>query len=130
TTDWSTTMPRVMETTVYTFDELSDKAKEKARDWYRDGQLDYDWWDSVYEMAQTAGWILGIEMDHKTKNVPAIYFSGFSSQGDGACFEGTYKYKAGWRKALKAEFGGESLPALLDIGFSLQATQKRAFYKL
>lgn len=35
----------------YSFDELSDSAKESARDWYRQGALDYDWWDSVYEDA-------------------------------------------------------------------------------
>jgi hypothetical protein len=45
------TMPRTMETMVFHFDELSDKAKEKARDWYREGALDHDWWDSVYEDA-------------------------------------------------------------------------------
>lgn len=26
--------------TIYKFDELSDRAKEKARDWYREGALD------------------------------------------------------------------------------------------
>lgn len=35
----------------YSFNELSDSAKESARDWYRQGALDYDWWDSVYEDA-------------------------------------------------------------------------------
>ena len=28
---------KTIETTVYTFDELDDHAKEKAREWYRDG---------------------------------------------------------------------------------------------
>lgn len=46
---------KIIQTTVYTFDELSDKAKEKARDWYREGALDYDWWDSVYEDAANIG---------------------------------------------------------------------------
>lgn len=41
--------------TLYKFDELSDKAKEKARDWYREGALDYDWWDSTYEDAERIG---------------------------------------------------------------------------
>ena len=41
--------------TVYTFDELSDDAKEKARAWYRDGALDYEWWDATYEDAKTIG---------------------------------------------------------------------------
>jgi hypothetical protein len=40
---------------LYTFDELSDSAKEKARDWYRNGALDYDWWDYLYEDAARIG---------------------------------------------------------------------------
>lgn len=41
--------------TTYTFDELDDHAKEKARQWYREGELDYDWWDSTYEDAERVG---------------------------------------------------------------------------
>jgi uncharacterized protein YutE (UPF0331/DUF86 family) len=65
-------MPKQIITTVYTFDELSDDAKETAgtngsvthpgkspkdvaREWYRDGALDYDWWDSTYEDAERIG---------------------------------------------------------------------------
>lgn len=40
---------------IYTFDELDDRAKEKARGWYREGALDYEWWDSVYEDAERVG---------------------------------------------------------------------------
>ena len=124
-------MPETREITVYQFDELNDKAKEEAREWYRDGQLDYDWWDSVYEQADTAAKHLGIDIDRKGKRTPAIYFSGFSSQGDGACFEGTYRYKKGWRSALLHEFGpGDTLNELLSIGQALQAIQARQFYKL
>lgn len=124
-------MPETREITVYQFDELSDKAKEKAREWYRDGQLDYDWWDSVYEQADTAAKHLGIDIDRKGEHTPAIYFSGFCSQGDGACFEGSYRYKKGWRSALLHEFGpGDTLNELLSIGQALQAIQARQFYKL
>lgn len=41
--------------TLYEFNELSDPAKEKARDWYRNGALDYDWWDSIYNVAKRIG---------------------------------------------------------------------------
>lgn len=95
-------MPRIRETTVYQFDELDESAKEKARDWYREGALDYDWWDSTYEHASHIAALFGLDinmkpvklMSGKTRMDPAIYFSGFYSQGDGACFEGTYEYKA------------------------------------
>lgn len=46
---------REITTKIYTFDELSDKAKEKARDWYREHALDYDWWDHVYDDAERVG---------------------------------------------------------------------------
>ena len=41
--------------TLYEFNELSDTAKEKAREWYRGGALDYDWWDSIYDDAKRIG---------------------------------------------------------------------------
>lgn len=40
--------------TLYTFDELpTEKAKEAARDWWR--QNDFDWYEGVYEDAAQAG---------------------------------------------------------------------------
>ena len=48
-------MPREIKTTVYTFDELSDDAKETAREWYRNGALNYDWWNCTYEDAANVG---------------------------------------------------------------------------
>ena len=116
-------MSTIIKTEVFLFDELTDEAKEKAREWYREGALDYEWWDSVYDTAKTASACLGIDVDR-------IYFSGISSQGDGACFTGSYAYRKGWRKALKAEFGAEALAELMSIGEALQAVQKPAFYKL
>jgi hypothetical protein len=43
---------------VYQFDELSDDAKEEARTWFRDGALDYEWWDSIYGDAKEVGLII------------------------------------------------------------------------
>lgn len=40
--------------TLYTFDELSDKAKQKAIDDY-DYIPDYDWWEHIYEDAELIG---------------------------------------------------------------------------
>ena len=116
-------MSTIIKTEVFLFDELADEAKERAREWYRDGALDYEWWDGVYDTAKTAGACLGIDVD-------AIYFSGFWSQGDGACFTGTYRYRKGWRAALRAEFSGDAYARLTTIGEALQAVQKPAFYKL
>lgn len=74
---------RTITTKVYTFNELEDTAKEKARDWYRAGMFDYEWYDYVFEDAKRLGALMGW-------NIDKIYFSGFSSQGDGACFEGSW----------------------------------------
>ena len=88
-------MPRVIERTVYRFHELSDKAKARARDHYREQGLHDQWWDFVYEGAIRVAGILGIDIVPKSQNAPAIWFSGFSSQGDGACFSGRYASKPG-----------------------------------
>jgi hypothetical protein len=74
---------RIKETKVYPFDELDDKAKDRAREWYREGALDYEWWDSTYDDAKTCLALAGFTVEE-------IYFSGFSSQGDGACFKGSW----------------------------------------
>jgi hypothetical protein len=41
--------------TLYTFDELSDKAKEQARNWFREGNFDYAWWQFTYDDAERIG---------------------------------------------------------------------------
>ena len=41
--------------TTYAFDELSDKAKEDALHELYDINVDYDWWQFVYEDAETIG---------------------------------------------------------------------------
>lgn len=40
---------------VYTFDELSDEAKKKVMDTFSDINVDYDWWESVYDDAEMVG---------------------------------------------------------------------------
>ncbi|HAW0896816.1 TPA: hypothetical protein JLK53_004553 [Escherichia coli] len=42
-------MSRIISTTVYTLDELSDAAREKARNWYREHALNDDWYQNVLD---------------------------------------------------------------------------------
>ena len=84
---------RIKQETVYTFNELSDAAKECARQWYREGGFDYEWYDATFDDAKQCLALAGFTVDK-------IYFSGFSSQGDGACFEGSWA--AGNTKPVKA----------------------------
>lgn len=124
---------RVIETPVYYFDQLSDAAKERARDWYRECSKTDHWWDSVYEDAERVANCLGIEIDsRKGSKDLCIYFSGFCSQGDGACFEGRYRYRKGWLEELTAYAppSPERNQELHRIGHALQEVQARYFYKL
>ena len=116
-------MPSVMikETEVFTFDELSDSAKEKARarDWWKSSGLDYDWWECVCDQYTTACKLFGLDISR-------IMFSGFWSQGDGAAFAGTYSYKKGALQALKKEF--PQWVEIHDICKRLTQMQKPNFY--
>jgi hypothetical protein len=69
----------------YSYAELSDKAKERARAWFREG-MNYDG-DCQIDDAKQCMAFLGFD-------IKEIYFSGFYSQGDGACFEGTWQASA------------------------------------
>lgn len=105
----------------YSFDELSESAKEKAIEDISQNWLDYDWYDCVYEDAKTIAGLMGITIDN-------IWFSGFSSQGDGACFEGSYSYRKGSVKAVKEYAPNDKV--LHGIAQSLADIQKRNFYQL
>lgn len=114
---------RIIETKAYQLHELSSEAQEKAIDNFRyhEGYPYHGWWDFTYEDVKTIAALFGLEIDE-------IYFSGFYSQGDGACFEGDYSYKAGGLKAVK-----EYAPLdteLHEIVQGLQDIQRRYFYGL
>ena len=79
---------RVIEKTIYQFDELSDAAKEKAREWFRDALAD-DWGaESVIDYAKHDGALIGFGVDR-------VCWRGFWSQGDGACWAGSVTYYRG-----------------------------------
>ena len=75
----------------YTFDELPDNIKSDVLDKHRHMDVDdgFEWWDCVYDDWKEKLTELGF-------NGPDIYFSGFWSQGDGACFliKGGFDIKA------------------------------------
>ncbi len=71
---------RTIKVSLYEFDELSEPAKDRAVQHYHNINTDYEWWDSVYEDWKT-------KLTEQGFTNAKIYFSGFWSQGDGACFE-------------------------------------------
>ena len=81
--------------------------------------LDADWYelslDHFVEVAKSLGILT-------TTN--QIYFSGFSSQGDGACFAGYYSYSPNAPAKLDYD------PVLYEIACSLQELQAAHGYKL
>jgi len=78
---------RIKETKVYKYAELSDAAKEKARDWYREASAGDNFFaecvtDSFVEELNALGF------DTREKD---ISWSGFWLQGDGAAFGGSWR---------------------------------------
>jgi hypothetical protein len=70
---------KTLKVKVYEYKELNDDAKKKAREWYLEGGLNYPWHEFQVEDAKEF-------LESKGFIDPEIMFSGFCSQGDGACF--------------------------------------------
>jgi hypothetical protein len=129
-------MPQIVETTVFRLDELSEEGREKARAWYRDTAAYDDWHECVFDDFEVICTILGIRLKTRTvrlfgggtRQKPCIWFTGFASQGDGACFEGAYVFARGAPKAIRAHAPADS--ELHRIADAFLAIQRRNFYQL
>lgn len=122
-------------TELFPYEELDDAAKSTARDWFRSRSDDY-FHEYVYDAAVETGKLFGVTFADRpfntvgghTRHEPAISYTGFSSQGDGACFEGRYRYVKGAVAAVKAYAPQDKrLHAIVE---GLAALQKRYFYAL
>lgn len=138
---------RTVVSTVYEFDELSDRAKDKARDWFRESvSHDFNDWsagDVIEDCARLLDMIgLNIRtrtaklMGGGTRQEPQVYYSGFSSQGDGASYVGSYRYKRGSVRVLAAEAptgtgkGHDGNNEINRIARELFEVQRRNFYQV
>jgi hypothetical protein len=130
-------MPKTVEVKLYQFEELSDKAKEKAREWWRECEAqefgqDSEWF---YESYVTAAKLLGIEIDtHPVKLMrggtrydPKIWWM-LHNQGAGASFEGSYSYAKDAAKKIAKEFSEEH--SAVKLAERLQALQKKYRYRI
>lgn len=123
-----------IEKVVYTFAELSNKAQTQVSDWYREGLDDFA--DPVVEDFQQVSELLGLDlrqhhvklMSGRTRAEPCVYWRLAYSQGDGASFEGAYRYRKGASKAIRQHAPEDT--GLHAIADALQAVQARWFYKL
>ena len=55
-------MSRIITTTVYTLNELSATAQEKALDWYRQHHADSNWYENAYGDFREVCGIFGIDL--------------------------------------------------------------------
>ena len=128
-------MPRTVTSQVYQFDELSDEAKERARQWYREsgGPEDFEF---VIDHAVRVGEALGIEFSCQTVKLygggtradPRIYWSLGYSQGDYAAFEGRWRYEKGMLAKVKKDYPTET--EIHRIAKELQSAAAQVFYKV
>jgi hypothetical protein len=134
-------MPRTetIKRKIYSFDELEDRAKEKARDWWRDMENRHgspDDFECVIDDAVRMGKLMGIVIETKpvklmgggTREKPVIYWSLGYCQSDGASFDAWYSYQKGAVKAVTAECPKDT--KLHQIAKDLAEAQRRAFYRL
>jgi hypothetical protein len=118
-------MPETIEIQAFSYSELSPRAQEKVR----------GWWLSVHEpdnyylikKIKNAANLLGIEIDSQG-NRDSIFWQASHCQGDGASFDGNYRYRKGSVEAIKKEYPDDKY--LICIAKSLQFAQRRAFYSL
>jgi hypothetical protein len=94
---------RIKEIKLFAYGELSEQAKEKAREWYQRFNADDSYWsECVIDDAKAQMNFLGFTIED-------IFFSGFWSQGDGACFTGTWSAKDVDAKKLEELYPSEWL---------------------
>ena len=109
---------REMTTMVYSFNELSEAAQERALNAFRCINVEYDWWTyGAYDTIRTAGRLLGLDIDR-------IHFDTYLY----CIFNADYEYVRGAVKAIQAEFPHAT--DLHDVARKLQDLQKRHFYSL
>ncbi|NMB83292.1 MAG: hypothetical protein GYA14_15900 [Ignavibacteria bacterium] len=79
---------KTIEVKLYSFSELSEEAKERAVENLSTINVNYEWWDAVYEDFENLCRELRIEVDLKK-----TYFNGFCCQGSGSSFNASFNLR-------------------------------------
>ena len=125
---------------LYQYDELSEEAKERAREWFLQDYPDYGWWEFIYDEADTLATNLGLIIKpHTSRNM-----RGESLVKPGFCFDldrqqliyqGYYDYDKTWKDKCQCEYGKDVFKQDHDLSKFLRAweekvlsLQKSAFY--
>lgn len=98
---------------------VSEEKRNELLEKHRDVNVGYAWWDFLYEDFVTGLAEIGIDVDTKQRRGYAIYFSGFWSQGDGACFEGSV---SDWAKLLTAMNEERFIGPATEIGWMFRCS--------
>lgn len=103
--------------TSYKYNELSEESKSNARNWYREVSADdQDWSECVIDDAKDLGRVVGWTIED-------IHWSGFWSQGDGACFTGTW-YPQDVQPVEKLGIINDKLTRILEVFQGVVVTNK------
>ena len=111
---------------VYQFSELSDEAKSAAIEINRHTLVGHEWhYDITDGFKAEIAPAFGIDCRE-------VYFTGFGSQGDGACVEGSFEYRKGMTEAVKRLeiYNSDGRNELFDIAQEMASLQKSNFYGL
>ena len=130
-------MPRKLSITLYSFDELSQKAQKKAIEALTENPDAYppcDWAEYTLEDFHQICRILGFDIIDPNRIVPDEYppadalriaYCAGHCQSDGASFAADYQYARGAHKRIREFTDDKTLHHMAD---SLFALQKRNFY--
>ena len=92
------------------WNQLTETNRDQLLEKHRDCEAQWNWWDIVEEMFKEDMKAIGVYVE-------AMYFSGFWSQGDGACFNG---FVNNWVKFLAAVGKPELAEVVMAHGVSFK----------
>ena len=125
---------RVIEKTIFKFDELDDSAKERAREYVRTNWLtESERFDCVVDDAVTIGALMGVEVDSRTwtntfghsGKTPRIYFDLYRRD---CAVNASYKYAKGAVDAVRKYAPQDEEVNRIAAGLAI--IQRRNFYQL
>ena len=125
-------MPTVIETTVYKFDELSDEAKQKARDWWREASAsdnDNYFAEHVTEDFREICQRIGIQIDKQAERAGENLVVGLQPPRRRRQLRGAMVLSARAR-FRRSKNGHLRTTDFLAIANSLHVCQRRYFYRL
>lgn len=128
-------MPTEKTITLYQYAELSEAAKEMARQWWLECRDASDYESVIEDFAEIVR-LMGFDLTThtvrtyggKTREEPNVWWSLGYCQSDFAGFESRYRYNKGGLAALKAYAPNDV--TLHAIAESLQEMQKRNFWQI